>query len=181
VKIEERVKNMMGRVFTLPSGKKARANVVAVLTNRKGISRFIPGLNCVTNDGDEHYAQRGAAETPDMTVVGMRLGTDNTAPTKSDTDVTSFLAGSGKNIDGTYPMTDDSDGDNTGSGVDIVSWRVSYTTSEANGSGIYEGALVDNISSPTVALCHWVFGASFNKTSSDTLKVFVNHEMAGQL
>ena len=78
-------------------------------------------------------------------------------------------------------MTNDSDGDNTGSGVDIVSWRYSYLTTEGNVSGIIEGAIVDDDTTPTGALTHFLFAASFNKTSSDTLKVFVNHEFAGQL
>ena len=175
-----RIGRMMGKKITLPNGEEAVANVVAVLQNvETGKKRYFLGANIVTNDGDTYYAQEGAGEATDDSIAGMRLGTDNTAATKSDTDVTSFLAGSGKAIDGTYPMTDDSDGDNTGAAVDSVTWRVSYTTSEANGAGIYEGAIVDNISSPTMALTHWVFGASFTKTSSDTLKVFVNHNFLG--
>lgn len=182
MKLAEQVNRLMGRIIALPNGRKVGANVVGVLTNEaNGKRRFILGFNCVTNDGDEYYAESGAAEVTSWSVVGMRLGTDNTPAAKGDTDVTTFLAGSGKNIDGSYPTTSDPDGDNSGAGADIVSWRVSYTTGEANGADIYEGAIVDHIVSPTKALCHWVFGASFTKTSSDTLKVFVNHEMAGQL
>jgi hypothetical protein len=46
-------------------------------------------------------------------------------------------------------------------------------------SGIIEGAIVDDRTTPTAALTHFLFAASFNKTSSDTLKVFVNHTMNG--
>jgi hypothetical protein len=158
--------------------------VLAVLRNeRLGEELLIPGLNIVTNDGDTYYAQSATGETPDDDFdgasSGLRLGSDNTTPTKSDTDVTTFLATSAHALDGTYPMTDDSDGDNTGSGVDIVSWRYSYTTGEGNVSGIIEGAIVDDRTTPTAALTHFLFAASFNKTSSDTLKVFVNHTMNG--
>ena len=160
--------------------------VVAVLENKKtGKKRIIHGLNVVTDKGDKYYAQEACGEAPDDDFdgasSGIRLGSDNTTPTKLDSDVTTFLAGSAHGLDATYPMTDDADADNTGKGVDIVSWRYSYLTSEGNVSGIIEGAIVDDDTTPTGALTHFLFAASFNKTSSDTLKVFVNHEFAGQL
>jgi carbon monoxide dehydrogenase subunit G len=173
------LKNIFGRVLRLPDGREGTCNVLALLRDvRTGLLRAVPGCNIVTNDGDQYYAE-AAVGTPSWSVAGMRLGTDNTTPTKTDTDVTTFLAGSGKAIDGTYPQTDDGDADNTGAGVDIVTWRVSYGTSEGNGTGIIELAIVDNITTPTKALTHALFGASFNKTSSDTLKVFANHTFNG--
>lgn len=156
--------------------------VSAVLHNEQlGLELVVPGLNIVTDDGDTYYAQVAAGETPDddFAAGGLRLGDDNTAPTKSDTDVTNFLAGTGHAIDGTYPQTDDQDGDNTGAGVDIVTWLFSYTTAQGNATGIIEGAIVDNTTTPTAALTHFLFAASFDKTASDTLKVFVNHTMNG--
>ena len=173
-----KIKNLMGKEIVLVNGDKAICNVVAIL-KRGNKTKYIPGANIVTNDGDLYYAQRGAGETPTNTYVGFRLGTDNTTPTKTDTDVTTFLSGSGKNTDATYPKTNDGDSDNTGAGTDVVSWRVSYTTAEANGTGIEELAIVDNITTPTTALTHALFAASFDKTSSDTLKVFVNHTING--
>lgn len=144
---------------------------------------LIPGLNVVTNAGDEYYAESSVAETPtndfDAAGAGFLLGTDNTAPTKTDTDVTVEDVAGRKATDATYPLTSDPDGDNTGSGNDIVTWRVSYTTAEAIITGIQEGAIVDVRTTPTAALTHFLFAASFNKTASDTLKVFVNHEMLG--
>lgn len=158
--------------------------VLAVLRNPE-LERelLIPGLNIVTNAGDEYYAESSVAETPtndfDAAGAGFRLGTSNTAPTKTDTDVTTEDSAGRKATDATYPRTSDPDGDNTGSGNDIVTWRVSYTTAEAIITGIWEGAIVDNRTTPTAALTHFLFAASFNKTASDTLKVFVNHEMLG--
>jgi len=158
--------------------------VVAVLENKKtGKKKIIHGLNIVTDKGDKYYAQSAVAEAPtddfDGASSGLRLGSDNTAPTKADDDVTTFLATSAHALDATYPKTNDDDGDNTGSGLDIVSWRFSYLTSEGNVDAIVEGAIVDDKVTPTGALTHFLFAASFNKTSSDTLKVFVNHEMNG--
>lgn len=160
--------------------------VVAVLENKKtGKKRIIHGLNVVTDKGDKYYAQSAVAEAPtddfDGASSGLRLGSDNTAPTKADDDVTTFLSGSDHGLDATYPLTADPDGDNSGAGVDIVTWRFSYATAEGNVDAIIEGAIVDDKTTPTGALTHFLFAASFNKTASDTLKVFVNHEFAGQL
>lgn len=158
--------------------------VLAVLQQPElELELVIPGMNIVTNDGDVYYAQSACAETPtddfDAAGAGWRLGTSATSPTKSDTDVTTENSNGRKATDATYPMTNDSDGDNTGAGVDIVTWRVSYTTAEAIITGIQEGAIVDDRATPTAALTHFLFAASFDKTASDTLKVFVNHEMLG--
>jgi len=158
--------------------------VKAILENiHTGDKRIVHGVNIVTNDGDTYYAQSACAETPDddfdNVAAGLRLGDDNTTPTKSDTDVTSFLSGTDHAVDGTYPQTDDQDSDNTGAGVDIVTWRYSYTTAQGNAVDIIEGAIVDNDGTPTAALCHFLFAGIFTKTSSDTLKVFVNHTFLG--
>jgi hypothetical protein len=158
--------------------------VIAVLRHPElELEILIPGMNIVTDDGDLYYAQSAVAETPtddfDDAGAGFILGTDNTAPTKSDTDVTAEDAAGRKATDGTYPQTDDQDGDNGGAGTDIVTWRVSYTIAEAIITGIWEGAIVDVRATPTAALTHFLFAAQFNKTASDTLKVFVNHEMLG--
>lgn len=163
-------------------GVRVTGTVLAVLRNELlGAELIMPGVNIVTNDGDIYYAQMAAGETPDddFTAGGLRLGDDNTAPTKTDTDVTNFLVGSGHAVDATYPQTDDQDANNTGAGVDVVTWRFSYTTAEGNVSGIEEGAIVDNIVTPTAALTHFLFAAAFSKTNTDTLAVFVNHEFTG--
>lgn len=155
-------------------------NVIAILKNFQDNSRLIiPGKNIVTNDGDLYYAQKAAGEAADVSYVGVRLGTDNTAPTKADTDVTAFAAGTGKATAASYPQSDDQDAENTGAAVDSVTWKFTYTTAEGNATGIEEGAIVDSISAPTKALAHFLFAAPFDKTSSNTLTVFVNHNFLG--
>jgi hypothetical protein len=158
--------------------------VLAVLRDpRLGLELITRGVNIVTNDGDQYYAQMACGESPtddfDGASAGLRLGDDATAPTKSDTDVTSFLADSAHALDATYEKTNDDDPANLDAGVDVVTWRFSYTTGEGNVSGIVEGAVVDDRTTPTAALSHFLFEASFDKTSSDTLKVFLNHTMNG--
>jgi len=156
--------------------------IVAVLTNTQtGHKSTYYGHNIITNDGDLYYAQKVVGDTPtdDFTAGGLRLGTGTTTPVKADTDVTTF--GSDGDIAETsgYPKVNDGDGDNTGAGTDIVTWLFTYGTGDGNISGIAEGAIVDNLTTPTAALSHFLFASSFSKTSSDTLKVFVNHKFNG--
>jgi hypothetical protein len=158
-----------------------KCNIVAILYSEGSLlpSTVTFGKNLVTDDGDQYYAQLGAAEATSNSYVGFRLGTGTASPTKSDTDVQTEDSAGRKAVDGGYPKTDDDDTDNSSADIDIITWRVSYTTAEANITNIAEGAIVDSITTPTSALCRWTFAASFTKTSNDTLKVFVNHRMNG--
>lgn len=176
----KKAKNLLGSIIQIGGVDKV-CNVVAIITNEvTKKEKIIPGANIVTNEGDKYYAQMAAGETPtiDFTAGGFRLGDSGTTPQKSDTDVGSPLAAN-HTIDTGYPTTDDQDGDNTDAGVDIVTWRAFYSTSEGNVVGIQEVAIVDNISTPTAALCHAVFSGAFSKTVNDTLKIFINHEFNG--
>lgn len=144
----------------------------------------VPGINIVTNAGDVWYAQRAGGETVSNDFLhanaGLRLGNDDTAPTKSDTDVTAFLSGTAIARDSGYPKTDDDDARNeSDADVNVLTWRYSYGTSDGNASGIIEGAIVDNRTTPTAALTHFLFAEAFSKTTSDSLTVFVNHELTG--
>jgi len=169
---------------------RVRGQVVAVLTNVKtGEKKTHVTHNIVTNAGDEYYAEVGAQETPNFTVAGMRLGSNAgvaTAPLKTDvklqtTTGSSLIASSAKAIDGTYPKTSDPDTDNPGAGADIVTWRTSYTTGEANSNDIASLDLPDSLTDVSITKSVAVanFTTKFNKTSSDTLKVFVNHTFTG--
>lgn len=155
-------------------------NILAVLGTPAG-KILHAGSNLVTNAGDEHYAERGAGEVPsiDFAAGGLRLGSAATPPAKGDTDVTTFIAATGKAESATYPKTNDADADNTGSGVDIVTWLFEYAKADFSAASIAEGAIVNNTTTPTSALTHFLFGAAFAKTVDDTLKVFVNHEFLG--
>lgn len=169
-------------------GVKGRVIVVLhnVITDRK---RIMETINLVTNDGDHYYAQEAADEAALFAIAGMRLGTNAgtaTAPAKTDvkmqtTTTSVLLAASEKAIDATYPKTDDADGDNTGAGIDIVTWRTSWLVSEANSANIATVDLPDSLTdgSITQSLSIANFAAKFTKSSSDTLKVFVNHTFTG--
>jgi hypothetical protein len=159
-----------------------KANIIAILRQR-GVEDplLFVGANTVTNDGDIYYAERGTAATPTTdfsnTTAGLRLGSSSAAVAKTDTDVTTFITGANTAVDSTYPKVSDGDADNTGSGTDIASWRYQYAAG-AFSAQVKEGAIVDNDGTPTKALTHFTITA-FTKTTSDTLKFFVNHQFNG--
>ena len=162
-------------------------NICIVKESVNGDKTWFYTKNIVTDAGDLFYAQKGAGESPTNNFAGtsgrMELRTGSATPAKSDTyqQVTTPVTTSRKAIDATYPKTNDSDTDNTGAGTDIVTWRTSWTTGDFNATGIIGGCIHVGGASPsnsTALLTHFSI-SSFDKTSSDTLKVFVNHTFNG--
>lgn len=167
--------------FTETDDKKM--NIVAVLCNSKtGEKTYLKGKNIVTTKGNRWYATRGALEASNFAVNFLKLGIGSVAVSAGDNDVyTSMLSGM-KSIDAGYPMTSDTDADNTGRGSAVVSWRVTFNTTDISQVGIRELALgsADGLSvALNHALNHALFAAAFDKTANDTLKVFVNHALTG--
>ncbi len=93
-----------------------------------------------------------------------------------------------------YPRFGDDDADNTGgyvsssnTGTDQVTWAYSWTKGDfatASSTDLTGGVIVDRSQNATPAstaklLCHFNFASPFEKTSNDTLKVFVNHTFEG--
>lgn len=174
-----------------------RDNIIAVLRqpyfNQIGkkidtLINWIYTHNLVTDDGDIFYAQQAVTEAPsaneDFENGRMELRTGTATPAKDDTytDVTTPVTSSRKVFETSpnYPLRDDQDADNTGAGLDIVTYLNNYTTGDFNATAIIGGTIHDNASptGPTKILNHYTI-ASFNKTSSDTLKMIVNHTMNG--
>jgi hypothetical protein len=164
-------------------------NVCIVKTNKEtGVKTWIYTHNIVTNDGDLYYAQQAVETgTPTSDFGGssgrMELRTGSATPAKANvySDVTTPVTASRKIIDSGYPKVSDSDSDNTGAGADIVTWRTSWTTSDFNATAIIGGCIHVGGASPasgTKVLSHFSI-TSFNKTASDTLKIFVNHTFNG--
>lgn len=157
---------------------------------KTGKKRYYKTKNIVTNDGDLFYAERAVKTAiPSNFVDGsgdfdgiMELYNGaSAAPAK--TNIRSNLAGlvgSGKAMDSGYPKINDDDTDNPGRAADIITYRVSFLTSEVNGANI-DDVIITNPSPAAgeVLLMHAEFAAPFTKTSSDTLKVWVNHEPLG--
>ncbi len=179
-----------------------KGSIVVVITNTKtGKKRTYKTHNIVTDAGDLYIAERNALLTvgspigpvptnftdangvPDMIMELYDNSTPNTAPGKGNdrSDLNGVLAtGSAQVIDATYPKVNDGDSDNTGAGVDIVTYRVSYVKADANQTDTTDGILTNpspGASEPVIS--HWEFTASFTKTADDTMKVFVNHQING--
>jgi len=150
--------------------------------------------NLVTDNGEIFYAKMGAGETPSadedfsQATAVMELGSTNEPRAEAD-DYSDFsdgaanpIASSLKAYTAGYPKTNDTgDADNTGDGVDVVSYAVNWTTGDFNDTDIESGVIIDDTTptANTLILAHFGF-TSFAKTASDTLKVFVNHAFENQ-
>jgi hypothetical protein len=158
-------------------------NIVAVLQHEDGSSERFECTNIVTNAGDIYYAQKACGEAPTNVFDALHLGTGALTPAKTDT-ATQFTAivGSGKAVASTYPKSNDSDTDNTGKAVDAVTWKFSYPSSDGPWTAITEAIIVvgsGTLTSGEAVLTHFRFAASFDKTTTDTLTVYVNHAAEG--
>lgn len=164
-------------------------NILCVLGTPAG-TQLIPAHNIVTDAGDKYYAQKAVGETPTDAFARLYLSTVNwdvTHPSKTSVsdNIASMIAGTEKAATATYPKTNDGDTDNTGAGVDVVTWLFSYTKADFNDADIDAGAIA------AAAVTSWGASAgthnvltafdltTFAKTANDTLKVFVNHTMNG--
>jgi len=151
-----------------------------------GLPRFLPKSERFELN-HWHLKKIFYPETPTSDFDGssgrMELRTGTATPAKADTyqQVTTPVTASRKAIDSNYPKTNDGDSDNTGAGTDIVTWLTSWTTSDFNATSIIGGCIHVGAASPangTKLLTHFTI-TSFDKTASDTLKIFVNHTFNG--
>jgi len=160
-------------------------NVIAIVHDGKGkIKDIAVGDNIVTDDDDLYYAQTACGETPDAdhTFTSMYLGNGAAAGWgKTDTyDELTLIAGTEKAKSTGYPKTNDQDADNTGAGTDVATWKFEYVPADGNWTGITEACIgMASIVAGKPVLTGFDFAASFGKTSSDYLTVYVNHTMNG--
>jgi hypothetical protein len=156
------------------------------------IKEFDYTHNLVTNDGEIYYAKKGAGETPatNENFLSGRFEMGTTAYTEAETDTftnfdvsgTSKISNSRQTFTSGYPKTNDTgDADNTGDATDAVSYAVNYSAASWNDTDVEQGCIHDNASPVSATKLLSVFSfTSFAKTSSDTLKVFVNHAFENQ-
>ena len=156
------------------------------------IKEFDYTHNLVTDDGEIFYAKQGAGETPatDENFASGRFEMGTTAYTEAETDTfnqfdvsgSSKISGSRQTFTSGYPKTNDTgDTDNTGDATDAVSYAVNYAAAAWNDTDVEQGAIHDKSSPVSATKLLAVFSfTSFAKTSSDTLKVFVNHAFENQ-
>ena len=174
-----------------------RLNIIGVRTtyieDQDPLKQWFYTFNQVTNDGDRFYAEQAvnAALTNDFLAATNRAELGNAASpdsiAKADTysALGSPITASRKAITATYPLVSDPDGDNTGGGADIASWDYSWLTTDfdtESANNIQSGVIHIGGAAPvggTVLLTHYNFATAFEKTASDTLKVFHNHTFNG--
>lgn len=157
-----------------------RDNVLAVLRRPWGDKILIPAHNIVTDAGDVFYAQRGAAETPTNAFTTWEMHSAGTPGKTANRSNFTAIASSQQVQDATYPKSNDSDGDNTGAGTEVRTTRVSYTAASFTHAAITHGIVTNTTPGASEPiLSGWAWVASINKTSADTLKAFLNHDMEG--
>lgn len=158
-------------------------DALLVLENHKtGGKRFIWGRNIVTNEGDKWYAQSACGETPTQTFANLYLATAGPATPAKDDDYSDYtvVAGSSKAKTAGYPKTNDDDSDNTGAGVDIVSWKFEYSTGDGPFTDITHSFIAEAGASGTDPILNsYKWASSWSKDSSTSAKIFANHEMLG--
>jgi hypothetical protein len=159
-------------------------NVVVVLERGDGSKEIwrYEDVNIVTNAGDRYYAQRAAGETPTNNFNTMYLG-NGTQPTWTKTSNFSNLAGvisgSAKTVATGYPRTNDTDPDNTGGGVDVVTWKFSWSKTDFAATGINQAVITISGATSTSPILTGFNMTAFDKTTNDTLTIFVNHSFEG--
>lgn len=178
------------------SNKGGRANILLILKDAATgrVERVVHGKNIVTNAGDQYYAER-ACETPAAAIYSFHRGKLAVAASYRQVEGKAVTYGSFtfggtwtgiQSFDSGYPKVSDTDVDNTGAGVDIVTYRRTYSTAQANYTikalGIVRfGATTSAAVSLRYLLNYITLSAAqqITKTSSQTLKVFVNHTFNG--
>lgn len=177
--------------------------VVVLQDQRTGKKRTIVTKNLILDAGDLYYSQRAGLLTigppvsplptnftdsngvPDMIAEMYDNTPANNAPAKGNdrSDLLgTIIPGSAQGIDATYPQVNDPDSDNTGAGVDILTYRISYGTADAINPDTPITDLILTNPSPGAsepALNHAEFPTPFDKTINDTMKVFINHQFNG--
>lgn len=166
-------------------------HVVAVLRDAKtgAFKSRHESKNIVTTDGDLFYAERGVAATPTNFTDGSSVfdgimelyNGASAAPAQGNdrSDMAGLVSGSAKAMASGYPKLNDLDADNTGKGVDVITYKASYGSSEANATGIDDVVITNPSPGASEPLLNHADGLSFAKTAADTLDVWVNHTFNG--
>jgi len=159
------------------------ADALVVLVNEKtGARGIIPGRNIVTDEGDKYYAQKACGETPDNDFNSLYLATAGPDPVGKSDNYGSFTVASGseKAVATGYPKTNDSDSDNEGAGVDVITWLFQYATSDGPFSAITHSFIsVASASGTDPILNSYKWASSWNKDDSTSCKIFANHTENG--
>jgi len=144
------------------------------------LKQVIKGHNLITDAGDVFYAERGAGATitDDFHIGLLGMGSAGNAPADGSnrSDITTKIAGSELAPDATYPLVNDPDGDNPGTvATDVITFRRSYGTTQANDGAIDRFYITNTTPAASEPILMYSIITSFAKTTSDTLKIYINH------
>lgn len=150
--------------------------------------------NIISNSGDQFYAEAAAkgitgipaSTTEDFDTMSVATAVTTAFGTKAADcgDITTVPTGGTKAIDANYPRVNDPDTNNPGTvGVDIVTWKTTYTTSQGNGTivgvAIHEtGSVLGSGGDPLLMSAD--LSPTVVKTSGQSMAWYVNHRMDGQ-
>lgn len=136
--------------------------------------------NLITQTGDQYYGERAAGiSSPPGQVTGMKLGTGSTAVAKTGAGaaLVTYLSGSQKAIDGSYPAS------SLVSTSRQIQWKTSWGAGVVNGSALREVVLINDVladasSSAANTIARALFGP-MTLGSLDTLAITWNHLLLG--
>lgn len=143
----------------------------------KQVGEFV---NLITDRGDEYYAKLGAGESEDE-ATGMKLGTDDTAPSKAGAGAAIVSYVSGSNTDFDSKSTSDLGGGNGHRIQHVASWAAG----DATETGIVEAVITnqtpngDTAGAASNTIARGLLDPIVNKGEDDTLTVTWNHDLLG--
>lgn len=159
-------------------------NVEVMLVGADGTIRYHEiGENLVTDYGDENLAKRLATGDTQNIATGMRLGTGSTAAAKAGAGgaIVTYETGSQEALDTSPPATSDK-GAGAGYRVTyICTWIAGDVTEVALAEVVLtdETPITDVAGSLTNTIARFVFGATIDKQSGDSLVVTWNVDFLG--
>ena len=125
-------------------------------------------------------AEQSEAETRNFNTMYLGNGTQPTwTKTSSFGNLAGLIAGSAKLVASGYPRTNDTDPDNGGGGVDVVTWKFSWAKADFSATGINQAVISIPSATSTSPILTGFNMTPFDKTSNDTLTIFVNHTYEG--
>lgn len=158
-----------------------RGHVVAEMFDQYGnLKARVENDNLITAVGDRLYASRGAGLTTSALPTGMRLGAGSTAVAKTGAGaaIVTYLAGSNKAFDATFPSE----------AGGVVTYKRTYAAGEATTASPITEAVIntdvianDNATTATVAntIARVLLAGIGSKGALDTLAITWTHTILG--
>lgn len=149
------------------------------------LKQLVPFHNLITDAGDLYIAGKiiaaiaPASAAAPTAANGMKLGTANTAATKTDAGLATYLTASNVAFDATYPQTA-----NLGAGLGVNSvYRTTWAAGVATSSSIQEVAIVNDQATNADSTAANTYSRAVltlvNKTASDSLAITWNWKALG--